>query len=195
MINYELGRAYALSSLSQEILQTPEAFKVWTDNFVDALRKQSQSQPVLEGHTVTIYTDGACSGNPGAGGWGAVLMLGDHKREISGYVPNTTNNRMELHAVINALAALKRPCVVSLHSDSAYIVNAFKNGWLTKWQQNGWKNSRKEPVENQDLWIQLLELVNRHDVTFVKVKGHSGDEFNNRCDELAVAAIKVMSAA
>ena len=193
MINYELGRAYALSSLSQETLHNPEAFKVWTDNLVAALRQQSQ--PVHEGYSVTIYTDGACSGNPGIGGWGALLMFGNHKREISGSVPHTTNNRMELHAVINALAALKRPCVVTLHSDSAYIVNAFKNGWIDKWQKNDWKNSRKDPVENQDLWLQLLELTNRHHVTFVKVKGHADDEFNNRCDELATAAIREMRVA
>lgn len=193
MINYELGRAYALSSLSQETLHNPEAFKVWTDNFVAALHQQSQ--PVSECYAVTIYTDGACSGNPGMGGWGAVLMLGDHKRELSGFIPHTTNNRMELYAVINALAALKRPCVVTLHSDSAYIVNAFKNGWIDKWQKNDWKNSRKDPVENQDLWLQLLELTNRHHVTFIKVKGHADDELNNRCDQLATAAIKEMRVA
>ena len=193
MINYELGRAYALSSLSQETLHNPEAFKVWTDNFVAALRQQSQ--PVSECDAVTIYTDGACSGNPGVGGWGAVLMLGDYRRELSGFIPHTTNNRMEMYAVICALQALKRPCVVTLHSDSAYIVNAFKNGWIDKWQKNDWKNSRKDPVENQDLWLQLLELTNRHHVTFVKVKGHADDEFNNRCDELATAAIKEMRVA
>lgn len=192
MTNYESGRAFALSSISQETLHNPEAFKVWTDNFVAALRHQSQ--PVYDSNAVTIYTDGACTGNPGVGGWGAVLMLGEHKREISGFVPQTTNNRMELYAVINALSALKRPCAVTLHSDSAYVVRAFTNGWLTKWQHNGWKNSRKDPVENQDLWLQLLELTNRHHVTFVKVKGHADDEFNNRCDQLATAAIREMSA-
>ncbi|MFO7262919.1 MAG: ribonuclease HI [Bacillaceae bacterium G1] len=138
---------------------------------------------------VIIYTDGACSGNPGPGGWAAILMYGEHRKEISGGEVSTTNNRMELTAAIEALRQLKRPCRVTLYSDSAYLVNAFEQGWLEKWQQNGWRNSKKEPVENQDLWQALLDLTRRHDVRFCKVKGHHDNPWNNRCDALAVAAI------
>lgn len=139
---------------------------------------------------ITVYTDGACSGNPGPGGWGAVLLFGPHTREISGFEPDTTNNRMELNAAIKALEALKEPCTVTLYSDSAYLVNTFQKDWLTKWQLNGWKTSNKGPVENQDLWKQLLELTAKHKVTWVKVKGHSDNEYNNRCDKLARDEIK-----
>jgi len=139
---------------------------------------------------VTIYTDGACSHNPGPGGWGAVLMFGSNEKEISGYEAHTTNNRMELTAAIKALEALKEPCKVSLYSDSAYLVNTFKQNWLEKWQRNGWKTSNKGPVENQDLWKQLLELTGKHTVEWVKVKGHSDNEYNNRCDRLARDEIK-----
>jgi len=139
---------------------------------------------------VTIYTDGACSHNPGPGGWGAVLMFGSNEKEISGYEAHTTNNRMELTAAIKALEALKEPCRVSLYSDSAYLVNTFKQNWLEKWQRNGWKTSNKGPVENQDLWKQLLELTGKHTVEWVKVKGHSDNEYNNRCDRLARDEIK-----
>ncbi len=139
---------------------------------------------------VTIYTDGACSHNPGPGGWGAVLMFGSTEKEISGYEAHTTNNRMELTAAIKALEALKEPCRVSLYSDSAYLVNTFKQNWLEKWQRNGWKTSNKGPVENQDLWKQLLELTGKHMVEWVKVKGHSDNEYNNRCDRLARDEIK-----
>lgn len=142
----------------------------------------------LEGEVI-IYTDGACSGNPGPGGWAAILMYGDHIKEISGGETSTTNNRMELTAAIEALRRLKRPCRVTLYSDSAYLVNAFEQGWLEKWQQNGWRTSKKEPVENRDLWQTLLELTGRHDVRFRKVKGHHDNPWNNRCDALAVAAI------
>ena len=189
MINYESGRAFALSSLSQDILHTPEAFKAWTDNLVAALKKPVETPKPAAPHIV-IYTDGACSGNPGPGGYGAVLMVGDYRRELSGYVAEATNNRMELLAAIHALSALKKPCVVTLHSDSSYLVNAFERNWLDSWQKNGWKNSRKEAVENQDLWQQLLDLTTKHAVTFIKVKGHADNEWNNRCDQLAVAAIK-----
>lgn len=137
--------------------------------------------------SIVIYTDGACSGNPGPGGWGAVLMKGTAIREISGGERHTTNNRMELMATIEALEALKRPSAVRLHTDSAYIVNAFKNAWLRNWQRNGWLTAAKKPVENRDLWERLLELTRRHKVEWVKVKGHSDDEWNNRCDELARA--------
>lgn len=139
---------------------------------------------------VTIYTDGACSGNPGPGGWGAVLMYGRHRKEMSGGESMTTNNRMELMAVIEALRALKEPCKVTVYSDSAYVVNAFKNGWVDGWLRNGWKNSKGQPVENQDLWKSLLAEMERHRVQYVKVKGHSDNEWNNRCDQLAREAIK-----
>ncbi len=138
---------------------------------------------------VEIYTDGACSGNPGPGGWGAVLIYGDKRRELTGYEPVTTNNRMELAAAIGALRALKEPCRVVLYSDSAYLVNAFRQDWLGKWQRNGWLNSKKEPVENQDLWQELLVLSRHHQVEWTKVKGHAGHELNERCDELARSAI------
>lgn len=136
---------------------------------------------------VTVYTDGACSGNPGPGGWGAVLMASGHKKEMSGGEAMTTNNRMELMAVIRSLEALTRPCKVTLYSDSAYVVNAFNQHWITNWQRNGWRNSAKAEVANVDLWKQLLSLTAVHDVTFVKVKGHADNEYNNLCDRLAVA--------
>ncbi len=138
---------------------------------------------------VTIYTDGACSGNPGPGGWGAILMYGEHRKELSGYHPETTNNRMELTAAIEALKALKAPCKVKLYSDSAYLVNAFKQNWLGSWQRNGWVNAKKQPVENQDLWRELLAVMRPHQVEWIKVKGHADNPHNNRCDELARAAI------
>ena len=135
---------------------------------------------------VTIYTDGACSGNPGPGGWGAILSSGGRSREISGGEAHTTNNRMELMAVIKSLELLTRPCDVELYSDSAYVVNAFTQGWIEKWQRTGWTNSAKKEVANKDLWVALIELCKIHKVTFKKVKGHADNEFNNRCDELAV---------
>lgn len=134
---------------------------------------------------VIIYTDGACSGNPGPGGWGAVLMYGDIKKELSGGAPETTNNRMELTGVITALAALKEPCAVELFTDSQYIVNAVNEGWLSSWQKRGWRRKEGE-VKNLDLWQKLILLLETHEVTFYWVKGHSENEFNNRCDELAV---------
>ena len=136
---------------------------------------------------VTIYTDGACSGNPGPGGWAAILIAGNFKKELSGGEAQTTNNRMELAGVINGLRALKRPCKVTIYSDSAYVVNAFNQNWLAKWMTNGWKNSAKAEVANADLWKELAVLTATHQVTFSKVKGHADDELNNRCDELAVA--------
>ncbi len=139
---------------------------------------------------VTIYTDGACSGNPGPGGWGAILMYQGNKKEISGGKKNTTNNEMELTAVIEALKMLKFPCQVDLYSDSAYVVNAFLQNWIGNWVKNNWKTSSKEPVKNQELWKELYELTKTHQVKFIKVKGHSDNEFNNRCDELARNAIK-----
>ena len=135
---------------------------------------------------ITIYTDGACSGNPGPGGWAAILMFGNIKKEISGGLPNTTNNIMELTAVIEALKLLKRPCKVNLYSDSAYVVNAFEQKWIYGWLKNNWKTANKEPVKNKELWEELYSFTKIHDVTFNKVKGHSTNEYNNRCDELAV---------
>ena len=138
---------------------------------------------------VTIYTDGACSGNPGPGGWGAILIYGENKKEISGREKETTNNIMEITAVIESLKLLKYPCDVKLYSDSAYVVNAFNKNWVESWQKNGWINSKKEEVKNKELWKELIELTKTHNVTFIKVKGHSDNEFNNRCDELARDAI------
>lgn len=138
---------------------------------------------------VTIYTDGACSGNPGPGGWGAILMFGKNTKEISGGKKDTTNNVMELTAVIEALKLLKRPCNVDLYSDSAYVVNAFLQNWIWGWIKKGWINSNKEEVKNKELWQELVNLTKVHNVTFHKVKGHSDNEFNNRCDELARKAI------
>ena len=139
---------------------------------------------------VTIYTDGACSGNPGPGGWGSILMAGTNQKEISGGKKDTTNNIMELTAVIEALKLLKRPCEVDLYSDSAYVVNAFLQDWISGWIRNNWINSSKEEVKNKELWQELVELTNTHKVTFHKVKGHSDNKYNNRCDELARNAIK-----
>ena len=145
---------------------------------------------MAEREKVDIYTDGACSGNPGPGGWAAILMAGGAKKELSGGEANTTNNRMELMGVISGLKALTRPCNVEVHSDSAYVVNAFSQNWIGKWASNGWKNSAKADVANTDLWKELLELTKIHNVTFVKVKGHADNEYNNRCDELAVMESK-----
>lgn len=139
---------------------------------------------------VTIYTDGACSGNPGPGGWGAILMLGKNRKEISGGSENTTNNIMELTAVIEALKILKRPCKVNFYSDSAYVVNAFLQKWIYGWMKKGWKTASGDPVKNKELWQELYGLTKIHEVTFNKVKGHADNEFNNRCDEMAVAESK-----
>ena len=136
---------------------------------------------------VTIYTDGAWSGNPGPGGYGAILMYGSHKKELSGGNANTTNNRMELMGVITALKALNRPCQVDLYTDSQYVVNAIEKGWARKWQANGWMRNRKDKALNPDLWQMLLDLLEVHQVTFHWVKGHAENPYNNRCDELAVA--------
>ena len=139
---------------------------------------------------VIIYTDGACSGNPGPGGWGAILMYKDKKLELSGYEAHTTNNRMELLAPIQALSRLKEPCAVKVYSDSAYLVNAFKQRWLDNWQKHNWLKSDKKPVENQDLWKRLLEYTDIHSIQWIKVKGHADNVYNNRCDELATGEIK-----
>ena len=140
--------------------------------------------------TVTIYTDGACSGNPGPGGWGAILEWQGHEKELSGGEASTTNNRMELTAVLTALTLLKEPCTVELFSDSKYVVDAIEKGWLYGWQKKNWIKSDKKPVLNVDLWQQLLPQLARHDVRFHWVKGHAENEKNNRCDQLAVAESK-----
>ena len=137
--------------------------------------------------TVTIYTDGACSGNPGPGGWGAILAYNGREKELSGGEAETTNNRMELTGVIAALQALKEPCIVELYSDSKYVIDALSKGWADNWQANGWRKADKKPALNADLWEVLLALVEKHDVRYHWVKGHAENEKNNRCDQLAVA--------
>ena len=134
---------------------------------------------------VEIYTDGACSYNPGPGGWGCVLIYKGIEKEMSGFENGTTNNRMEMLAVIKALEQLKEPCKINLYSDSAYVVNAFLNNWVSEWIDNNWINSQKKPVKNVELWKRLLDLLKIHDVTWHKVKGHSDNVYNNKCDRLA----------
>ena len=137
--------------------------------------------------TVTIYTDGACSGNPGPGGWGAILRYGEHEKELSGGEAMTTNNRMELTAVIRALECLKEACAVELYSDSKYVIDALSLGWARGWQARGWKRADKKPALNPDLWQRLLELTERHEMRYHWVKGHADNPYNNRCDAMAVA--------
>ena len=137
--------------------------------------------------TVTIYTDGACSGNPGPGGWGAILQYGAHQKELSGGAEHTTNNRMELTGVIAALSLLKEPCIVELYSDSKYVIDALTKGWAKGWRARGWVKGDKKPALNPDLWEKLLDLCEIHTVRCHWVKGHAENPYNNRCDELAVA--------
>ena len=139
---------------------------------------------------VEIYTDGACTGNPGPGGWAAILFCKGASREIHGFSAWSTNNQMELMAAIMGLHALNMPCKVKLYSDSAYLCNAFNNGWLKRWQRNGWVNKKREPVANRELWEQLLKYADIHQIVWNKVKGHSDNIYNNRCDELARLEIK-----
>lgn len=136
--------------------------------------------------TVDLYTDGACSGNPGIGGYCAILIYNGKEKIVSGYEKDTTNNRMEILAVIKGLDALKEPCNVNVYSDSQYVVDAFNQQWINAWVSNGWRTAGKKEVKNVDLWKTLLELVERNNVTFVKVKGHADNEYNNRCDKIAV---------
>lgn len=145
----------------------------------------TQKKPVVQ-----IYTDGACSGNPGPGGWGAILIWNGKQKELSGGEKNSTNNRMEMMAVIKALSALKKPCNVKIFSDSALIINAFQKNWINNWIKRGWKKADKKPVENADLWQQMLQAMQPHSVEWIKVKGHSGDPLNERADRLAVEASK-----
>lgn len=147
----------------------------------------------MEKDTVIIYTDGGCSPNPGLGGWSAVLISPGHNnfnKELSGAEPDSTNNRMELTAAIMALRSLKRPCEVELHTDSQYLKRAFTDNWLEKWLSNGWKNANKKSVANVDLWEELLELDKKHEITWKWVKGHSNNEYNERCDALVTNARK-----
>lgn len=139
---------------------------------------------------VILYTDGACSGNPGPGGWGALLLWKGKEKEMTGGAQDTTNNRMEMMAVIEGLKALKKPCHVKIHSDSALIVNTFKQGWIENWQKRGWKKSNKKPVENRDLWEKMLKAMEPHNIEWIKVKGHADNQLNNRVDRLAVEACK-----
>lgn len=139
---------------------------------------------------VTLYTDGACSGNPGVGGWGAVLMFKGHEKQISAAVENATNNRMELTAVIEGVKCLKEPCDIDIYSDSAYTVNAFLNGWIEDWAKANWKKTDNKPLLNADLWQELYSLSHIHKLNFIKVKGHADNEYNNICDKLATDAIK-----
>ena len=141
---------------------------------------------------VDLYTDGACSGNPGAGGWGFVLLCKTKEKDkkMSGYEENTTNNRMELMAVIEGIKAIKKTCNLTIYTDSAYVYNAFTQGWINNWLQNGFKNAQKKPVANKELWLELLSLIEKHNVKLVKVKGHSDNVYNNICDKLATDEIK-----
>lgn len=139
---------------------------------------------------VDVYTDGACSGNPGAGGYCAILIYNGFEKVVCGSEDMTTNNRMELLAVIYGLEALKEPCKVNLYSDSQYVIDAFNQGWINSWQLNGWRTANKKEVKNVDLWQRLLELKSKHQITFIKVKGHADNEYNNRCDKIAVDEYK-----
>ena len=143
--------------------------------------------------TVTLYTDGACSGNPGPGGWGAILEFQGVEKELSGGESSTTNNRMELTAVIAGLSALKEPCIVELYSDSKYVIDGLSKGWAVSWRKNGWKKADKKPALNPDLWEKLLDLTAIHQMHYHWVKGHADNPKNNRCDELAVAAAKMQN--
>ena len=140
--------------------------------------------------TVTLYTDGACSGNPGPGGWGAILSYNGVEKELSGGESATTNNRMELLAVISGLEALKEPCHVELYSDSKYVIDGLSKGWAASWRKNGWRKADKKPALNPELWEQLLELTRKHEMRYHWVKGHADNPYNNRCDEMAVAEWK-----
>lgn len=143
-------------------------------------------------NSIIIYTDGACAPNPGIGGWGAILISKKHnlRTEISGSEAHSTNNRMEITAVIKAFEALKKPCVVDLYTDSVYVKNAFDKNWITNWKNNGWKNKGRKPIANKDLWLRLIKVSQKHEVSWHWVKGHSNNPENERCDELAVKARK-----
>lgn len=199
-INYDLSRLAMdyKNKIIAEIETTPASLLPEVLNFIQSLKSKStvtpkpnlvskskSSHPTEE---VIIYTDGACTGNPGAGGYGAVLIFGDRRQEISGGYQLTTNNRMEMMGAIAALKCLEKKSQVKLHSDSKYIVDAIVKGWAKKWQANGWKRNKKEMAKNPDLWQELLDLCQIHDVEFIWVKGHAGIPENERCDRLAVSA-------
>ena len=160
------------------------AGNIWYNSSKNSMRKDIR---VMADTIVKIYTDGACSGNPGPGGWGAVLLYGEHEKQLSGGERETTNNRMELTAVIEALALLKRPCKVVLTTDSKYVADSVSKRWVYGWQKRGWKKSDGKPAINVDLWQKLLPLLEMHEVTFVWIKGHAGHKYNEICDRLAVA--------
>lgn len=155
----------------------------FSDNIYAIIRKKHLGDTMKQ---VTIYTDGACSGNPGPGGWGAVMQYGKFEKELSGSEPMTTNNRMELLGVITALEALSEPCMVDLYSDSKYVVDGITKGWAKSWRAKGWVKGDKKPAKNPELWGRLLDLLDVHQVKFHWVKGHADNPYNNRCDELAV---------
>ena len=179
-----------------EVESLPESLLPEVLSYVQTLKPKAAAKPKLTikpkssiaGDTIIIYTDGACTGNPGAGGYGAVIIDGDRREELSAGYKLTTNNRMEMMGVIAALQSLKSNSKVKLHSDSKYIVDAVVKGWAKKWQANGWRRNKKEMAKNPDLWQELLDLCKIHDVEFVWVKGHAGIPENERCDQLAVAA-------
>ena len=184
------------SKIFTEVESLPESLLPEVLNYVQTLKPQTASKPKLTikpkssalEDTIVIYTDGACTGNPGKGGYGAVIIDGDRREELSGGYKLTTNNRMEMMGAIAALESLKSNSKVKLHSDSKYIVDAVVKGWAKKWQANGWRRNKKEMAKNPDLWQELLDLCKIHDVEFVWVKGHAGIPENERCDRLAVAA-------
>ena len=170
-----------------ERAEAQEIYEVWREKQIRKVRSFWRKwRKRLKMKTVTIYTDGACSGNPGPGGWGAVLIYGEHQRELSGGEARTTNNRMELTAVISALECLKEPCRVELWSDSKYVIDALEKGWAKGWKARGWIKSDKKPALNPDLWERLLALCDIHTVKLHWVKGHAENPYNNRCDQLAV---------
>jgi len=141
---------------------------------------------------IIMYTDGACSGNPGPGGYAAVLMYEENIKEISGFEKDTTNNKMEMTAVIKGLESIKEPCDIEIYSDSSYVVDSVEKGWLFGWVKKNWIKSDKKPVKNIELWTEMLKYLKMHNIKFIKVKGHSDNEYNNRCDKLAVEAYKNM---
>ena len=178
--NFEAVCDFIDNEVKKSLPQSAEADSPLTEGAIYAQNKDHTMK------TVTIYTDGACSGNPGPGGWGAILMYGPHKKEMSGGESHTTNNRMELMGVISALQALKEPCIVELWSDSKYVIDALSKGWAVSWRSKGWRKADKKPALNSDLWEILLNLTEKHEMRYHWVKGHAENPYNNRCDELAV---------
>ncbi|MBO4594716.1 MAG: ribonuclease HI [Clostridia bacterium] len=172
---------------------TVEAIKVFDENDLSGIVYKAvsacvnRSDEIESGEKIVeIYTDGACSGNPGAGGYCAILVFGGTEKIVKGYEPDTTNNRMELVAAIEGISSLKESCRIKLYSDSSYLINAFNNGWVFDWKENGWKTAGKAEVKNIDLWEKLLSLYGKHKISFIKVKGHADNDYNNRCDKIAV---------